>query len=83
MLKEVEAMNSHKKRQKFLQSRVNDYLRGKPVPDGVEESEAAVIEAITDQLHNAQEDLKVAQLRVERFERELLRAKSKFALESR
>ena len=83
MLNEVEAMNSHKKSKKYLQSRVNDYLRGKPEPDAVEEAEAAVIEAITDQLHKAEEDLKAAQLRVERFKRELLRAKSKFAPEPR
>ena len=79
----VEAMNRQKKSEKFLQNRVNDYLRGKPVPDAVEESEEAAIEAIFDQLHKAEGELKAAQVRVDRFKWELVKAKSKFALESR
>jgi uncharacterized protein YukJ len=78
-----DAMKSRNKDQKYLQNRVNDYLRGKPIPYAVEESDEAVIEAILDQLHKAQEDLKAAQVRVDRFKWELEKAKSKFALESR
>lgn len=63
-----------------LHNRVNGYLRGKPMIYAVEESEEAVVEAIFDQLREAEEDLKAAQERVDRFKLEL--AKAKFSLEA-
>jgi hypothetical protein len=71
-----EAMDLQQKNQNSLNNRVNEYLRGKPVTYAVEESEEAMIEAIFDQLHKAEEDLKAAQERVDRLKWELAKAKS-------
>ncbi len=62
--------------EKSLHNRVNDYLRGQPATFVVEESEEATIEAIFDQLHKAEEDMKTVQQRIDRLKWELAKAKS-------
>jgi len=69
-------MELQQKDEKSLHNRVNDYLRGKPATYAVEESEAATIEAIFEQLHKAEEDLKTVQQRIDRLKWELAKAKS-------
>jgi hypothetical protein len=64
------------KRDKSLHNRVNDYLRGKPMTYVVEEQEESAIEAIFEQLHKAEADLKAVQDRVDRLKWELAKAKS-------
>jgi hypothetical protein len=68
-------MELHQKIEKSLHTRVNDYLRGKPMPYIVDESEEATIEAIFDQLNKAEEDLKAVQERIDRLKWELAKAK--------
>ena len=70
-------MELPKKRQKpnSLHNRVNDYLRGKPMIYAVDDSEET-LDAIFEQLQQAEENLKVAQERVDRLRWELAKAKS-------
>jgi hypothetical protein len=76
MLTMREAMMLQKDSEKSLHNRVNDYLRGQPATFVVEESEEATIEAIFDQLHKAEEDMKTVQQRIDRLKWELAKAKS-------
>jgi hypothetical protein len=69
-------MELQQKKQKSLDSRVNDYLRGKPATFAIDESEDVAIEVIFDQLRQAEESLKSAQQRVDRLKWELAKAKS-------
>ncbi len=69
-------MELHKEMDKSLHNRVNDYLRGKPMAYIVEESEESTIEAIFEQLHKAEADLKTVQDRIDRLKWELAKAKS-------
>mgnify|MGYP003546481946 FL=1 len=69
-------MEFQQKNGKSLHNRVNDYLRGKPMVHADEESDEATIEAIFDQLHKAEEDLKAVQQRIDRLKWELAKAKS-------
>jgi Mg2+ and Co2+ transporter CorA len=69
-------MEQQSKDPKSLHSRVNRYLREKPMAYGVEESDETMIEVIYEQLQKAEQDLKTIQDRVDRLKWELAKAKS-------
>jgi hypothetical protein len=72
----VKAMALQQKNPNSLFNRVNDYLRGNPAAYEVEEPDQPTVEAMLEQLQKAEDDLRIAQERVDRLVWELDRAKS-------
>ena len=62
---------SRKEGKEPLQERVNEYLRGKPLSNPIDEPPEESIDVIFDLLQRAEEDLKVAQATVARLKSKL------------
>lgn len=69
-------MESQQQIHQSLQQRVDDYLRGNPIAFAAEEPKEESLDAIFTLIQRAEEDLKVAQERVDRLKWELEKARS-------
>jgi hypothetical protein len=67
-------MAFEQKKQKSLHNRVSDYLNSESVKFAVVESEEETVEAIIDELHKAQEDLKAVEERIRHLKWALAKA---------